>query len=206
MSPGNINKLPLEGHDDAWTFLQESSVAGRRSVSILFLGQGQGSSSSTATAEQSGRRGGEGKTVQEQEVWAEITFLWVKWQQLSMRRWRYVERKLDSSPSQSNSSWVKTSTARNMKPLKKRAHHTHIHHNSCYIKAMITTASWLSISVYLWCITHFNAILLQWFSCHCSVFGWEGEKKNNPCEWLQCTVCFPWRTKGQMHITFQGPS
>lgn len=58
--------------------------------------------------------------------------------------------------------------------------HTHsqiyTHHNSCYIKAVITTASWLSISVYLWCITHFNAILIQLLSCHCSVFGWE--KKN----------------------------
>lgn len=53
--------------------------------------------------------------------------------------------------------------------------HTHLHiythHNSCYIKAVITTASWLSISVYLWCITHFNAVLIQRLSCHCSVFG-----------------------------------
>lgn len=60
--------------------------------------------------------------------------------------------------------------------------HMYTHHNSCYIKAVITTASWLSISVYLWCITHFNAILIQRLSCHCSVFGWEkNTKPTNGC-------------------------
>lgn len=60
--------------------------------------------------------------------------------------------------------------------------HIYTHHNSCYIKAVITTASWLSISVYLWCITHFNAILKQRLSCHCSAFGWgKKTKPTNGC-------------------------
>lgn len=58
---------------------------------------------------------------------------------------------------------------------------------------MITTASWLSISVYLWCITHFNAILIQRLSCHCSVFGWEKKKKQtNGCN-VQYVV--PWEQR-----------
>lgn len=72
--------------------------------------------------------------------------------------------------------------------------HIYTHHNSCYIKAVITTASWLSISVYLWCITHFNAILLQRLSCHCSVYGWEKKKAQttNGCN-IQYVV--PWEQR-----------
>lgn len=76
--------------------------------------------------------------------------------------------------------------------------HSHIytHHNSCYIKAVITTASWLSISVYLWCITHFNAILIQQLSCHSSVFGW-GEKKKKTHIKNGCNIQYavPWEQK-----------
>lgn len=32
--------------------------------------------------------------------------------------------------------------------------------NSCHIKAMISTTSWLSLSIYLWHLAHLNAIFV----------------------------------------------
>lgn len=61
---------------------------------------------------------------------------------------------------------------------------------------MITTASWLSISVYLWCITHFNAILIQRLSCHCSVFGWGKKKKQTHNSKQQMAVTYSMLSPG----------
>lgn len=85
-----------------------------------------------------------------------------------------------------------------LKPPPRHIHsHIYTHHNSCYIKAVITTASWLSISVYLWCITHFNAILKPRLSCHCSVFGW-GKKEKKKKMAVMYSMLFP-ENKGQMN-------
>lgn len=85
-------------------------------------------------------------------------------------------------------------------PPRHTCSHIYTHHNSCYLKAVITTASWLSISVYLWCITHFIAILIQRLSCHCSVFGWE---KKHPKR--QTAVGCPLGTKDEWTFsTYQG--
>lgn len=59
----------------------------------------------------------EGVTPRDQAVEVEIPFLWVKGQQLSVQRQRYVNSRLGSLSSRSNSSRVKTRTVRNMKPL-----------------------------------------------------------------------------------------
>lgn len=197
VDPRNINQLFLEGDVEAQA-VTGSSLGGRRSDQVP--GRRPGFPLLPCCGGRGDKEEEEGGTPREQAVEVEIPFLWVKGQQLSVRRWRYVNGRLGSLSSQSNSSWVKTSTARNMKPLTPPpATHSHIytHHNSCYIKAVITTASWLSISVYLWCIIHSNVVLIQRLSCHCSIFGWEKNPKQHMA--VTYSTLSP-GNKGQMNV------
>lgn len=186
VDPRNINQLLLECNVEAQA-VTGSSLSGRRSDLVpgrqpgfpfLSCCKGRGVKEEEE----------EGETPRKQAVEVEIPFLWVKGQQLSVRRWRYVNGRLGSLSSQSNSSWVKTSTARNlnMKPLNHPP--GTLAHIYTHIIIHATSKQWLPQlpgCLFLFIYGALHILLLFSYSGSAATVLYLGGKKNTPNNKLQ---------------------